>query len=114
MFQVCSWGGYTFIINLIPIHMLACLLAGKYSAHLYIAYAPFVSCSLSARLFTGAMYHQHSLGPLFANLSFEDLGEASTEIVLARGPTCYCFSSRLLSAKLDVDGRASPCRGEVM
>jgi len=40
--QVCSWGGYTFIINLIPIHVLLCIVTGRYSSRLYIAYAPLV------------------------------------------------------------------------
>ncbi|KAJ4957792.1 hypothetical protein NE237_024903 [Protea cynaroides] len=41
-YMVCSWGGYTFIINLIPMHVLLCIVTGRYSARLYIAYAPFV------------------------------------------------------------------------
>lgn len=42
-FQVCSWGGYTFIINLIPMHVLLCIVTGRFSSRLYIAYAPLVS-----------------------------------------------------------------------
>lgn len=41
-YMVCSWGGYTFIINLIPIHALLCIVTGRFSARLYIAYAPLV------------------------------------------------------------------------
>ncbi|KAL8489729.1 hypothetical protein ACS0TY_025084 [Phlomoides rotata] len=41
-YMVCSWGGYTFIINLIPMHALLCIVTGRYSARLYIAYAPLV------------------------------------------------------------------------
>ncbi|MBA0568015.1 hypothetical protein Golob_005540 [Gossypium lobatum] len=41
-FQVCSWGGYTFIINLIPMHVLLCIVTGRFSSRLYIAYAPLV------------------------------------------------------------------------
>ncbi|MED6183324.1 Dolichyl-diphosphooligosaccharide--protein glycosyltransferase subunit stt3a [Stylosanthes scabra] len=40
--KVCSWGGYTFIINLIPMHVLLCIVTGRYSSRLYIAYAPLV------------------------------------------------------------------------
>nr|GLL20611.1 Oligosaccharyl transferase, STT3 subunit [Ipomoea trifida] len=40
--MVCSWGGYTFIINLIPMHALLCIVTGRYSPRLYIAYAPLV------------------------------------------------------------------------
>ncbi|KAK9211623.1 hypothetical protein WN943_001000 [Citrus x changshan-huyou] len=42
-YMVCSWGGYTFIINLIPMHVLLCIVTGRYSSRLYIAYAPLVS-----------------------------------------------------------------------
>ncbi|GLJ12540.1 hypothetical protein SUGI_0193170 [Cryptomeria japonica] len=41
-YMVCSWGGYTFIINLIPMHILLCIITGRYSSRLYIAYAPLV------------------------------------------------------------------------
>ncbi|KAJ8751024.1 hypothetical protein K2173_016205 [Erythroxylum novogranatense] len=41
-YMVCSWGGYTFIINLIPMHVLLCIFTGRYSSRLYIAYAPLV------------------------------------------------------------------------
>uniref|UniRef100_A0A453FEP8 dolichyl-diphosphooligosaccharide--protein glycotransferase n=1 Tax=Aegilops tauschii subsp. strangulata TaxID=200361 RepID=A0A453FEP8_AEGTS len=40
--MVCSWGGYTFIINLIPMHVLLCIVTGRYSSRLYVAYAPLV------------------------------------------------------------------------
>ncbi|CAH0488816.1 unnamed protein product [Peronospora farinosa] len=36
-----SWGGYVFIINIIPIHVLVLLLSGHYSAKLYVAYSTF-------------------------------------------------------------------------
>ncbi|XP_028806599.1 dolichyl-diphosphooligosaccharide--protein glycosyltransferase subunit STT3A-like isoform X2 [Neltuma alba] len=41
-YMVCSWGGYTFIINLTPMHVLLCIITGRYSSRLYIAYAPLV------------------------------------------------------------------------
>ncbi|KAK8595573.1 hypothetical protein V6N13_000280 [Hibiscus sabdariffa] len=41
-YMVCSWGGYTFIINLIPMHVLLCIVTGRFSSRLYIAYAPLV------------------------------------------------------------------------
>jgi dolichyl-diphosphooligosaccharide--protein glycosyltransferase len=36
-----SWGGYVFIINIIPIHLLTLLLSGRYSAKVYVAYSTF-------------------------------------------------------------------------
>ncbi|KAL8102459.1 dolichyl-diphosphooligosaccharide--protein glycosyltransferase subunit STT3A-like [Apium graveolens] len=41
-YMVCSWGGYTFIINLIPMHALLCIVTGRYSPRLYIAYCPLI------------------------------------------------------------------------
>jgi dolichyl-diphosphooligosaccharide---protein glycosyltransferase len=39
-YMVLSWGGYTFIINLLPIHCLVSIFTGRLSARLYVAYAP--------------------------------------------------------------------------
>jgi len=35
---VSSWGGYVFLINLIPIHVLVCILTGRFSHRIYTAY----------------------------------------------------------------------------
>lgn len=37
-YMVSAWGGYIFIINLLPIYVLALLVTGRYSLRLYIAY----------------------------------------------------------------------------
>jgi len=37
-YMVSAWGGYVFIINLIPLHVLVLLLTGRFSNRLYIAY----------------------------------------------------------------------------
>ncbi|CAK8694124.1 unnamed protein product [Clavelina lepadiformis] len=37
-YMVSSWGGYVFLINLIPIHVLACIVTGRYSHKIYVAY----------------------------------------------------------------------------
>ena len=42
LYMVSSWGGYSFIVNLLPIHCLACIVFGRVSYRLYVAYAPFV------------------------------------------------------------------------
>jgi len=41
-YMVSSWGGYTFIINLIPIHALALLIINKFSTNLYTGYSMFI------------------------------------------------------------------------
>eukprot|EP00743_Colponemidia_sp_Colp-15_P001320 GILK01001447.1.p1 GENE.GILK01001447.1~~GILK01001447.1.p1 ORF type:complete len:784 (-),score=93.89 GILK01001447.1:230-2512(-) len=40
-YMVASWGGYVFIINIIPIFVLFLLLVGRFSDRLYIAYSVF-------------------------------------------------------------------------
>jgi len=37
-YMVSAWGGYVFIINLIPIHVLVLLVTGRFSSRLYVAY----------------------------------------------------------------------------
>ena len=38
-FQVSSWGGYVFLINLIPLHVLALMVTGRFSHRIYVAYS---------------------------------------------------------------------------
>ena len=40
-YMVSAWGGYIFIINLIPFHALVLLLSGRYSNRLYVSYCTF-------------------------------------------------------------------------
>ena len=40
-YMVAAWGGYVFIINVIPIYTILMLFAGRYSSRLYIAYSIF-------------------------------------------------------------------------
>lgn len=50
LYMVASWGGYSFIVNLLPIHCLACIVFGRISSRLYVAYAPFVVLGALAAL----------------------------------------------------------------
>ena len=40
-YMVAAWGGYVFIINIIPIYALILIIGGRYSSRLYIAYSVF-------------------------------------------------------------------------
>lgn len=40
-YMVSAWGGYVFITNLIPLHVLIVLLMGRFNAKLYISYSTF-------------------------------------------------------------------------
>jgi len=51
-YMVLSWGGYSFVINLIPIYVLACIVTGRVTARHYLAFAPlvFVGTTLAGQL----------------------------------------------------------------
>lgn len=51
-YMVLSWGGYSFVINLIPIYVLACIVTGRVTARHYLAFAPlvFVGTTLAASI----------------------------------------------------------------
>lgn len=38
-YMVSAWGGYIFIINLLPIYVVVLLVSGRYSLRLYVAYS---------------------------------------------------------------------------
>ena len=40
-YMVSTWGGYIFVINLIPLHVFILILSEKYSHRLYVAYNTF-------------------------------------------------------------------------
>lgn len=40
-YMVAAWGGYVFIINIIPIYVVIMIIGGRYSHRLYIAYSVF-------------------------------------------------------------------------
>uniref|UniRef100_A0A7S1U4D8 dolichyl-diphosphooligosaccharide--protein glycotransferase n=1 Tax=Phaeomonas parva TaxID=124430 RepID=A0A7S1U4D8_9STRA len=40
-YMVAAWGGYVFIINMIPIHTVVLVVAGRFSKRLYVAYSIF-------------------------------------------------------------------------
>jgi dolichyl-diphosphooligosaccharide--protein glycosyltransferase len=39
--MVSAWGGYVFIINLIPLHVFVLLLMGRYSSKIFVSYSVF-------------------------------------------------------------------------
>jgi dolichyl-diphosphooligosaccharide--protein glycosyltransferase len=40
-YMVSAWGGYVFIINLIPLHVFVLLILGRFSLRVYVAYCTF-------------------------------------------------------------------------
>lgn len=53
-YMVFSWGGYSFVINLIPIYCLACIVTGRFTSRHYLAFAPLV---LTGTILAGGMLH---------------------------------------------------------
>lgn len=45
-YMVSSWGGYVFLINIIPLHVLACMITGRFSHRIYVAYSTVSSVAL--------------------------------------------------------------------
>jgi len=45
-YMVSAWGGYVFIINLIPLHVFVLLLMGRFSERIYVAYNSFFMIGL--------------------------------------------------------------------
>ena len=38
-YMVSSWGGYVFLINLIPLHVFTLIITGRFSHRIYVAYS---------------------------------------------------------------------------
>lgn len=57
--QVSAWGGYVFIINLIPLHVFVLLLMQRYSRRLYIGESALHECTCVCLSFE-IHYHLHT------------------------------------------------------
>ncbi|MES1909922.1 MAG: hypothetical protein MHM6MM_002603 [Cercozoa sp. M6MM] len=83
LYMVASWGGYVFIIGLLPAHVLALMLAGRFTDRVYVAYSVF-----------------YAVGTLLSMqirfVSFQPL--QSTEHLPALGVFCLCQAHKLVSA----------------
>ncbi|TIB75931.1 STT3 subunit of Oligosaccharyl transferase [Wallemia mellicola] len=49
-YMVSAWGGYAFIINIIPLHVFTLILMGRYSPRLYISYCSFYTIGTLASM----------------------------------------------------------------
>ena len=49
-YMVAAWGGYVFITNMIPLHVLVLILMGRYNARLYVAYSSFYAVGTLASM----------------------------------------------------------------
>ena len=49
-YMVAAWGGYIFIINIIPVHAAFLVFCGRYSNRLYVSYCIFYVLGLIASM----------------------------------------------------------------
>ena len=108
LYMVASWGGYTFIINLLPIHCLACVASGRLTPRLYVAYAPLIAigtleaASIPVVGFNAVLMSEH----FGAFLAFAVLHAA-----LAGRAAKYLLPPRVFDAALRLGVAAGACCG---
>ncbi|GAC97953.1 hypothetical protein PHSY_005541 [Pseudozyma hubeiensis SY62] len=49
-YMVAAWGGYVFITNMIPLHVLVLILMGRFSSRLYVSYSSFYAVGTLASM----------------------------------------------------------------
>jgi dolichyl-diphosphooligosaccharide--protein glycosyltransferase len=82
-YMVSSWGGYVFIINIIPLHIFVLLIMGRYTNSLYVSYCTFyvLGTILSMQIpFVGTQ-------PVRTNDHMAALGKKEGEIFTQRNNT---------------------------
>jgi len=124
--MVSAWGGYVFIINLIPMHVFALMLMGRFSPRIYVAYSTFyVIGTLSSMLIpfvnfqpVGSSEHMAALGVfgLCQLMAFSDLVRSLLPLrqfqVLLRSLLVLAFGAGLgVLVLLTTSGLISPWTG---
>jgi len=106
--MVASWGGYTFIINLLPIHCLACVLSGRLTPRLYVAYAPLVAIgTLEAASIPVVGFNAVLMSEHFGSF----LAFAALHAALAGRAAKYLLPPRVFDAALRLGVAAGACCG---
>ncbi|XP_013148557.1 PREDICTED: dolichyl-diphosphooligosaccharide--protein glycosyltransferase subunit STT3A [Papilio polytes] len=125
-YMVSSWGGYVFLINLIPLHVLALMLLGRFSARVYVAYSTLycVGTILSMQIsFVGfqpvqSSEHMLALGTFglcqlyaFAQYLRARLSPANFELLFRALLTTLLATLGTAVVALTVTGKISPWTG---
>ncbi|KAH9634445.1 hypothetical protein HF086_008279 [Spodoptera exigua] len=123
---VSSWGGYVFLINLIPLHVLALMLLGRFSARVYVAYSTLycVGTILSMQIsFVGfqpvqSSEHMLALGTFglcqlyaFTQYLREHLSPANFELLFKALVTTLLATLGTALVALTLTGKISPWTG---
>lgn len=125
-YMVSSWGGYVFLINLIPLHVLALMSTGRYSHRIYVAYSILycVGTILSMQIsFVGfqpvqSSEHMLALGVFglcqihaFVDYIRSRMTKEHFEILFKALVTIIVSISVLTGAILTITGKVSPWTG---
>jgi len=125
-YMVSSWGGYVFLINLIPIHVLALMLTGRFTNRIYCAYST-VYCLgtiLSMQIaFVGfqpiqSSEHMGALGVFglcqllaFYNYTKARLTSEQFDVLFKTAVMCLGGAGLVAGTILTISGKISPWTG---
>ncbi|CAL1277929.1 unnamed protein product [Larinioides sclopetarius] len=125
-YMVSSWGGYVFLINLIPLHVLALMITGRFSHRVYVAYSTLycLGTLLSMQIsFVGfqpvqSSEHMAALGVFglcqlyaFADYVSSRLSKEDYDVLFQAIYTICAVASISVGAVLTVTGKISPWTG---
>lgn len=125
-YMVSAWGGYVFIINMIPLHVFTLLLMGRYSNKLYIAYSTFYCIGTIASMtipFVGSLptrtsEHMPALGifgliqlVMFASYIKNNLKSKSSDTLIKGGVVFLASLMFIALVVLTITGKIAPWTG---
>uniref|UniRef100_UPI00358EE261 dolichyl-diphosphooligosaccharide--protein glycosyltransferase subunit STT3A isoform X1 n=1 Tax=Myxine glutinosa TaxID=7769 RepID=UPI00358EE261 len=125
-YMVSSWGGYVFLINLIPLHVLALMATGRFSHRVYVAYSTLycLGTVLSMQIaFVGfqpvqSSEHMAALGVFalcqaYAAYSWlrSSLTPALAQLLLRSFMWLFLVTGGIAAAVLALSGKISPWTG---
>ncbi|KAK1262573.1 Dolichyl-diphosphooligosaccharide--protein glycosyltransferase subunit STT3B [Acorus gramineus] len=84
-YMVSAWGGYVFIINLVPLYVLVLLVTGRYSMRLYVAYNCMyvLGCLLAMQIRFVGFQHVQS-GEHMAAMEVRNLNDGEVDSYVAQ------------------------------
>lgn len=125
-YMVSSWGGYVFLINLIPMHVFALMVCGRFTNKIYVAYSvvyclgTLLSMQISFVGFAPIQSSEHmasfgvfGLCQLFAfyNYCHSKLSAEQFDILFKAFATVLGFVALVVAGILAVTGKIAPWTG---
>jgi dolichyl-diphosphooligosaccharide--protein glycosyltransferase len=125
-YMVSSWGGYVFLINLIPIHVLALMVTGRFSHKIYVAYSTLycigtiLSMQISFVGFQPVQSSEHMLAfgtfglcQIYAGVEYirSKLSKEQFEVLFKSLAITFASILAVIAAILSFSGKISPWTG---